>query len=98
MHILDLDVGLVFLMALSSDRPPDTAPVDYAHVARDVDALYNAGEKRLGTDEARVLISQQFSVPDMHCSIDGVLRDFHQPKSGTSQGCVCTHARNIQFY
>ncbi|KAG6901483.1 hypothetical protein C0995_011246 [Termitomyces sp. Mi166 len=34
-----------------SDRPADTAPVDYAYVARDVDALYNAGEKRFGTDE-----------------------------------------------
>ncbi|KAG6895936.1 hypothetical protein C0992_011483 [Termitomyces sp. T32_za158] len=50
-----LTFNSVFLMALSSDRSPDTAPVDYAHVARDVDALYNAGEKRFGTDEVNIL-------------------------------------------
>ncbi|KAG6884922.1 hypothetical protein C0993_007241 [Termitomyces sp. T159_Od127] len=46
-----LMINSVFLMALSSDRSPDTAPVDHAHVAHDVDALYAAGEKRFGTDE-----------------------------------------------
>ncbi|KNZ71678.1 Annexin A11 [Termitomyces sp. J132] len=48
---LSMKTKRMFLMALSSDRSPDTTPVDYAHVARDVDVLYNAGEKRFGTDE-----------------------------------------------
>ncbi|KAG6843301.1 hypothetical protein H0H93_001474, partial [Arthromyces matolae] len=41
----------MFLMALSANRPPDTNPVDHAQVAKDVDALYHAGEAKFGTDE-----------------------------------------------
>ncbi|KAG6829044.1 hypothetical protein H0H92_005875 [Tricholoma furcatifolium] len=48
---LSMKTERMFLMALNSDRPPDTTPVDYDRVARDVDALYNAGEKKIGTDE-----------------------------------------------
>lgn len=81
-------------MALSSDRAPDTAPVDYAHVARDVDVLYSAGEKRFGTDEVKNLMS--LLILSFLICIDGVLRDFHQPKSSTSQSNVRIRIRSKQ--
>ncbi|KAG6844158.1 hypothetical protein H0H87_009366 [Tephrocybe sp. NHM501043] len=49
---LSMKTERMFVMALSSDRPPDSTPVDHAQVSRDVDALYKAGEGRnFGTDE-----------------------------------------------
>ena len=41
----------VFMMALSASPPPDTDPVDQQQVMQDVDALYKAGQGRIGTDE-----------------------------------------------
>ncbi|KAG5651468.1 hypothetical protein H0H81_008553 [Sphagnurus paluster] len=41
----------MFVMALNANPPPEWAPVDHAAVARDVEALYKAGEGKVGTDE-----------------------------------------------
>ncbi|KAK7458714.1 hypothetical protein VKT23_009713 [Stygiomarasmius scandens] len=41
----------LFTMTLSSNRPPDNAPVDHALVEKDVKTLYDAGQGKIGTDE-----------------------------------------------
>ncbi|KAF9461813.1 hypothetical protein BDZ94DRAFT_787321 [Collybia nuda] len=46
-------VGRLFLMALSANPPPDTAPVDQALVNVDVEELYKAGQGKAGTDEIK---------------------------------------------
>lgn len=51
-------VPSVFLMALSTNRPFDSSPVNQAEVARDVETLYRAGQAKLGTDEVRFLFAQ----------------------------------------
>lgn len=38
-------------MALTAARPPDNMPVNHEHVMHDVDALYKAGQGKIGTDE-----------------------------------------------
>ena len=43
-------------MALQSNPPPDWDPVDYQQVNKDVEALYRAGEGKLGTDEVRAIV------------------------------------------
>ncbi|KAG6912576.1 hypothetical protein DXG01_013682, partial [Tephrocybe rancida] len=48
---LSMKTERMFVMALSSVRPLDTTLVDHSLVTRDVDALYNAGEKKFGTNE-----------------------------------------------
>jgi hypothetical protein len=40
-------------MVLASMRPPAIYPLDHAQITRDVEVLYNAGQERIGTDEAR---------------------------------------------
>jgi hypothetical protein len=46
-------MNVVFTMALQSNPPPDWDPIDYQQVNKDVEALYRAGEGKLGTDEVR---------------------------------------------
>jgi len=41
----------MYTMILSSNTPPDNAPVDFQLVERDVHALYKAGQGKIGTDE-----------------------------------------------
>ncbi|GLB39533.1 putative annexin repeats [Lyophyllum shimeji] len=41
----------LFVMALTANRPPDSIPVNYEAVARDVQALYEAGQGKIGTDQ-----------------------------------------------
>ncbi|KIK69997.1 hypothetical protein GYMLUDRAFT_213006 [Collybiopsis luxurians FD-317 M1] len=41
----------MFTMILSANPPPDNVPVDYGQVERDVKALYQAGQGKIGTDE-----------------------------------------------
>lgn len=38
-------------MALTANRPPDSVPVDKEAVAKDIDALFEAGQGKSGTDE-----------------------------------------------
>ena len=44
--------GIVFIMALNAQRPPDTLPVDPKQVAADVETLHSAAKKR---EEVRLL-------------------------------------------
>ncbi|KAF5373475.1 hypothetical protein D9615_009466 [Tricholomella constricta] len=41
----------MFTMALTANRPPDSMPVSQEAVTRDVEALYKAGQGKIGTDE-----------------------------------------------
>jgi hypothetical protein len=41
------------MMALNASPPPDTAPINQQQVMQDVDALYRAGQGKIGTDEVR---------------------------------------------
>ena len=45
-------LGIVFIMALNAQRPPDTLPVDPKQVAADVETLHSAAKKR---EEVRLL-------------------------------------------
>ena len=44
--------GIVFIVALNAQRPPDTLPVDPKQVAADVETLHSAAKKR---EEVRLL-------------------------------------------
>ena len=44
--------GIVFIMALNAQRPPDTLPVDPKQIAADVETLHSAAKKR---EEVRLL-------------------------------------------
>ncbi|KAF8064858.1 hypothetical protein FPV67DRAFT_1500437 [Lyophyllum atratum] len=41
----------MFVMALTANRPPDSTPVNHDAVVKDVDALYQAGQGKIGTDQ-----------------------------------------------
>ncbi|KAF5372508.1 hypothetical protein D9758_005255 [Tetrapyrgos nigripes] len=44
-------VKTLFTISLSSHRAPENAPVDHALVEKDIKALYEAGQGKIGTDE-----------------------------------------------
>ncbi|KAF8069861.1 hypothetical protein FPV67DRAFT_1485094 [Lyophyllum atratum] len=41
----------LFMIALNAQRPHDDAPVDQAAVTRDIEAIFNAGQGKSGTDQ-----------------------------------------------
>jgi len=41
----------MFVMALGANKPDDAIPVNHANVDRDVEALYKAGQGKVGTDQ-----------------------------------------------
>ena len=43
----------MFVIALGTNKPDDAIPVNHGDVDRDVEALYKAGQGKVGTDQVR---------------------------------------------